>query len=833
MQRGLQLLRGPFPLGWAILLGVLALVLGGCSRGFYRRQADRDVYGLIRQKTCDPRWPLEKYTVEPDPRSRLFDPFSPDCPPMPPDDPTSHQLMQRVYHMKGWPHWHRNGDVPDVDTYRWKQYLPYNDKGEVVLNREGAVEMALLNSREYQRAQETLYLSALDVSFQRFRFDVQYFGTNDLIYTADGRISGQAISQQTLENDTDLRARKLFATGGELVVGVANSIVWQFLAPEGTNFNTLASFNLLQPLLRAGGRAVVLEALTDVERGLVADVRQMEHYRRGFYAQIVAGRAAGPGPARSGITLGALAPGGGGSASGFMGLLGDQVQIRNQRANMVSIQDSWRRLEAFNQAGRVSRFQVDQTLQSLYTSQSRLLSLVDAYEDRLEGYKITLGMPPDLPVRISDPLVARFDLIDPALTSLQDALTALVGKVRDPQQPLPAELDSQISTVLQQTAQQLAVVEKDLQALNDVLPQRDEDLRRLSGRPELQRGDVDHSAYNAEALNNRVRTVNAEASKLLPQIKQDVAGLERGPKGAPGSPDPPPKSAAWREGLLDLLTHLADRLAQLSLIQARARLDAIRLVSVDLDPQEALKTAAEHRLDWMNARAALVDVWRQIEVQANALKAGLDFTVSGSLNNTDNNPVNFHATQGRLQVGVHFDAPLTRLAERNAYREALINYERTRRDYMLFADEVYQELRTTLRTMKTSQLNFELRRAAVFLAISQVDLALLRIQEPPRPGETTQLSDTAARDILDSLGNLLAAQNTFLTDWLNYESQRISLDFDLGTMQLDGRGLWVDPGPILPNRDRADNRPPNSEQNVAPPQPPEVLPPPKGVPTAQ
>jgi hypothetical protein len=32
--------------------------------------------------------------------------------------------------------------------------------------------------------------------------------------------------------------------------------------------------------------------------------------------------------------------------------------------------------------------------------------------------------------------------------------------------------------------------------------------------------------------------------------------------------------------------------------------------------------------------------------------------------------------------------------------------------------------------------------------------------------------------------------------WVNYEVQRISLDFDLGIMQLDERGVWIDRGPV-------------------------------------
>jgi hypothetical protein len=39
-------------------------------------------------------------------------------------------------------------------------------------------------------------------------------------------------------------------------------------------------------------------------------------------------------------------------------------------------------------------------------------------------------------------------------------------------------------------------------------------------------------------------------------------------------------------------------------------------------------------------------------------------------------------------------------------------------------------------------------------------------------------------------------QNDFLSVWVNYEVQRMSLDFDLGSMQLDDCGLWIDPGAI-------------------------------------
>ena len=119
---------------------------------------------------------------------------------------------------------------------------------------------------------------------------------------------------------------------------------------------------------------------------------------------------------------------------------------------------------------------------------------------------------------------------------------------------------------------------------------------------------------------------------------------------------------------------------------------------------------------------------------------------------------------------------------------------------MLFEDKVSQSLRNTLRLIDLCQLNFELRRAAVQVAISQVDLARLRLEEPPRPGVIAQIGATTARDLVTALSDLLDAQNDFLSMRVGYETLRLVLDFESGTMQLDEEGMWNDPGPITPAR---------------------------------
>jgi hypothetical protein len=62
--------------------------------------------------------------------------------------------------------------------------------------------------------------------------------------------------------------------------------------------------------------------------------------------------------------------------------------------------------------------------------------------------------------------------------------------------------------------------------------------------------------------------------------------------------------------------------------------------------------------------------------------------------------------------------------------------------------------------------------------------------------EAPSLGQQTARNLTTSLNSLLVGQNNFLELWLGYEVLRRSLDFDLGTMQLDGQGMWIDPGPI-------------------------------------
>lgn len=888
-------------LGIALAACVISATLG-CHRTAYRQKADAEVAELIRRGQVDSRWDLLKTGVYPRRESRLYDPFCPDAEPMPPDDPVSHELMHSVDGKKGWPHWHDNGDTFYVENPFWRAYLPRDDRGVVVLDRSKAVELALVHSRDYQRNLENLYLSALNVTAERFRFDVQFFGGNSTFFTADGPDRSPAGSISRLTTDTDLQARKLTATGAELLVGFANSLVWQFSGADSYASASILNFSILQPLLRTGGRAVVLESLTQAERALLANIRQMARYQKGFYLQVVTGTSPGAGPSSGNLTIGSLSPQVSAGRGGVLGLLQSQVQIRNQEQNVLGLEGVYQLLLAAHEADRIDRFQVDLALQSLLNAQNRLLSLRSAYETQLDAFKVQLGLPPEVEMEIDDPLLRRFDLIDPELLTTQREANDLLRQLRDPETPLPPDWTDRLRSIQESIKRQVESVKTDLERLAAAVPEREQNIRELySGPDSVLAGGVDAETAISE-LRSRFKTVvenyrlllegsvpgvrgevRAErkpmretleqmqefldrpddvSKRLLTELETAVAQLRGESETAAaevqrlekllesaGETELPlleqqyidarvkAQTAADRlaekEAELatakaqprqilasDLLEPLIIQLSDLSLIQVRARLDQVALTPVTLSPEEALMIARQNRLDWMNARAALVDQWRQIQIAANRLRSDLDVTFSGDMQTIGDNPLGFHSTTGQLRVGFRFDAPLTRLVERNQYRAALISYQRARRDYYAFEDQVSQSLRETLRNIRLSQNTFELRRSSVLVAIAQSDVAGERLRAPPAPGETPRFGSTTARDVVQALSGLLDAQNAFLAAWVEYEVQRMSLDFQLDTMQLDERGLWIDPGPIR----GGPFVPEENSGEAPPPAPPAALP---------
>ena len=78
----------------------------------------------------------------------------------------------------GFYRWHINGDRTTLDNPAWRSRLyevvDLTEAGAIELNSESAMKLAYLNSINWWDQLQTLYLSALDVSTERFAFCLLY-----------------------------------------------------------------------------------------------------------------------------------------------------------------------------------------------------------------------------------------------------------------------------------------------------------------------------------------------------------------------------------------------------------------------------------------------------------------------------------------------------------------------------------------------------------------------------------------------------------------------------------------------------------------------------------
>ena len=280
-----------------LLLGALGFSsLSGCSRQFWRKQADKDSYNAIAERMTDPHWQLPRMELTPDPRSRFFDPYDPDKAPLPPDDPAAHEFMHCVNGRKGYKNWHKLGTSLAIENPQWLDPYgiqvsgadPVLDHSKVKLEKltmPNLMDLAYIHSRDYQTAIERLYLSALDLTAERFRLGVRFLGVRGIEPGASvaGRTNSRGEASGNLSGNFGVS--QLLPTGGQMAVELANSVTWVFGSGGGVSAPTLG-YSVTQPLLFNAGRKVILEDLTQSERSVLYEARTVARFRQTIFADV-------------------------------------------------------------------------------------------------------------------------------------------------------------------------------------------------------------------------------------------------------------------------------------------------------------------------------------------------------------------------------------------------------------------------------------------------------------------------------------------------------------------------------------------------------------------
>ncbi len=735
---------------------VFCLLLGiaGCSRDYYVRDADHEVYAALAERNAQ-SWQVPDLSIDPKPESRLYDPYSLVKPPRPVDDDAAHEYMLAANGIKGYHGWDKQGIIePLVFNDTWLQALDREADGSVLLNAEKAVLLGIVHGTSYQTELENVYLTALALTLNRFEFACQWYLLNSTLYNHFGASSFPTESN-TLTPTTSFGFTNALASGGQLLVDLTNSFIFEYTGKNTYSVSTNLSASLIKPLLRNGGRDVRMEGLTQGERSLLYAIRDFARFRKQFYFNITT---------RDG---------------GYLGLLLQLQNIRNQEENVRRLEQIYQLHVFLNRSGSISPVQVDQIFLSLKQTQAVLYQSRTSLENSLDGYKFQLGLPPTLPVKLDDAVLNPFQLNTEEVNKLQVELNQLDLKLRQPDQPPPLNELKEWATTLRGYLDRTEKVEKEITS---------ELQHRLKSLP-VDSKDVDEqqARLDLSTLIERLKESDAELIKL----RKDLASNEK-------ELDEKERQRDWERighRTRELITIHADLLVY----QTQVRVYGVALIPFTYSEEDAIQLAMTNRLDLMNDQARVVDAWRKISVAANALEPGLSVVGGANLGIEPlaTNPFDFSALASNYRVGLQLDGPLNRQIERNTFRATLIQYHRQRRSYQNRADQVVQSLRRNLRQLETDRLNFEIARQSLIAAARQVEASRGRLLLGSDANPATGTLDT-----LSALSSLLQAKNTLIANWVNYETGRLQLLLDMEILQLDERGIYDEPTFITPSRPR-------------------------------
>ncbi len=696
-----------------------------------------------------------------------------DCGPKPQDDPAAGRYMD---HPDCFDNTGYYSEIPNkgyTENPVWIDYLPRKEDGSVELTQTLAMDLALLHSRDYQTQFESVYLTALDLSGNRFEFDTQWFGGSGANFTATGEDFGNARFLNVTANR--LGFTKNLPGGGQFATSILNNLFWDFGTGgiEGGSAAFVTTFT--QPLLRGAFRHVRLENLTQAERNLLYSVRDFARFRRLFYVDV---------------------------ASSYLNLLLVQQGIRNSRSNVENLAKNLEEYDFYVDIQIASQIERDTVFQQYQTGRSQLLSAEQTYQDALDDFRFQLGLPSWVPVEIDESLLEGFEFVSADLLEDQEATHELrldlnqylrgAGATAEALQSsfeIYSELRDGVDPFLTSIEQELATWKSRLASQN------------MEGLGQNDQLDLKQQISAAQKVEERLLDVRKELA-LRPQfddrLQQLIQASEMPAELAPQTPHADEESSRATEEVQtpmqkayfatqEAIDRLQGDLDELYYVQTLIRLFLIEIEPFDLQQQTAITYAHQNRLDVMNSRSFVMDAFRRVEVAADALESDLSLTGGVTLGSDPsiNNAFRFDKSANRYRVGVEFDGPLNRLNERNSYRATQVAYQRASREFVADKDRVANEIRDILRNLELSRLNFQIARQSLVAATRQVDQAQFDLRR------ATSSDANLTILLLNALEQLLGAKNNLISNWIRYQVQKMRLFAALELLYLDEAGHWT------------------------------------------
>ncbi len=236
------------------------------------------------------------------------------------------------------------------------------------------LEVAFRNSRSFQTRKEDLYSAALAVASSRRSWDYPALG-GDVTGAAERTEvnKGGETNEGAAAVEPTLTQR--LADGGVFTLASAVSLATDMLGGEGTTIGSSVAANFTQPLLKGAWNGLAYEATYRLQRDFIFSVYEYERFTQTFATDIV---------------------------SRYYGVLQQRDQLENERINIERLKRTVALTRLQVEQGGRSRVELDQAEQNVVDAEVRFQQSQQKYQDDLDRFKLTMGLPISADVTLDD-----------------------------------------------------------------------------------------------------------------------------------------------------------------------------------------------------------------------------------------------------------------------------------------------------------------------------------------------------------------------------------------------------------------------------------------------
>ena len=332
------------------VLAVLSGVLLSCSSSAYRQDADEESYDAIFDKSVMVPGMTEQIQI---------------------DEARSVDLSEFAVNQ---------------ESFKFLDNEVDSEIAAQIISLNAALELAFQHSKEYQAQKERLYLEALALTFDRYRYTPTFSASAGAAYQWDAQdqfvtdmqaLTGMSriSSSESVDVGTSLGARYLLKGGGAIALNLTNNFT-RFLSGDVSEFGAGALIgSFTQPLLKDFGSDIETEVLMQAERDLLYQLRAFTRFRKTFTVRV---------------------------ASDYYSVLLNRETAKNNYAGLLANNLSLEREQAFQAEGLRTLLQVGRLEQSSLQQDLRWTSSITRYKRSLDSFKILIGLDADENIVLDD-----------------------------------------------------------------------------------------------------------------------------------------------------------------------------------------------------------------------------------------------------------------------------------------------------------------------------------------------------------------------------------------------------------------------------------------------